>query len=527
MQGPSYRTRRPFLVRGPLHPDLPVPPLPDLRDTTLAGAAARLAWLHQAWAVEDFAEAVRHASPTLAGTIDTLTGVPDTPGDDHGALLWAVKSLCGYALRATMRPAPFGLFAGIAEGRFADRARAHWGTRHTVFASAGAQWLADIVDRLAADPGVRRRLSLVVNNAVRVSGDRVVVPWRRRRSGEETTAVRCGSLRHTDLIRALLALTATPAPYGDVVAKAVAELGTSSVRVSAALDLLITQQAVLTDLTPPTTVTDQLGHVLGVLRAAGVNGTGAEGLVAALEDIGTAASEHNERSCQAGRTLRAELRQRMLPWSPATDPLALDVHLSADVALPRQVAWEAEKAAALVARLSAEPAGTGAWTRYRQRFADRYGHGVLVPLGDLLDPATGLGLPADFHGTGRAPAQRLSHRDAVLIAHAQQAAAERRDLVLDEDLIAQLTHGQPHATPPATVELKTAVHAATRQELGEGRFTLVVERVSRGWGHFSGGRFAALLERGPAPSAATRKYGSRPRDRTAPPRKRPDADASP
>ncbi|WP_435598427.1 lantibiotic dehydratase [Streptomyces anulatus] len=50
-------------------------------------------------------------------------------------------------------------------------------------ASAGAEWLADIVDRLVADPGVCRRLSLVVNNAVRVSCDRVTVPWRRRRSG--------------------------------------------------------------------------------------------------------------------------------------------------------------------------------------------------------------------------------------------------------------------------------------------------------------------------------------------------------
>ncbi|MFD4034414.1 lantibiotic dehydratase [Streptomyces sp. NPDC058637] len=150
MQGPSYRTQRPILVRAPGHHDLPVPPLPDPRDTIPAGAAARQAWLHQAWAVKDLAEAVRHASLSLGGSIDALAGAPDTTGDD-GAVLRVAKSLCGYALRAAMRPTPFRLLAGITEGRFADRARADWGTGHTVVASAGAQWLPDIVDRLEAD----------------------------------------------------------------------------------------------------------------------------------------------------------------------------------------------------------------------------------------------------------------------------------------------------------------------------------------------------------------------------------------
>ncbi|WP_435598426.1 lantibiotic dehydratase [Streptomyces anulatus] len=124
MQGPSCRTQRPILVRGPLHPDFPVPPLPDLRDTTPAGATARRTWPHQARAVENFAETVRHASPGLAATIDSLACAPDPAGGGDGAVLRVVKPLCGDALRATTRPTPSGLFAGNAEGRFADRARA-------------------------------------------------------------------------------------------------------------------------------------------------------------------------------------------------------------------------------------------------------------------------------------------------------------------------------------------------------------------------------------------------------------------
>ncbi|WP_274036439.1 lantibiotic dehydratase [Streptomyces sp. MMBL 11-1] len=495
---PSYQAQRPILVRAPLHADLSIPQLPDLREDGHAAAAARRTWLEEVWADDRFAEAVRHASPSLGSTIDTLAGARTA---DDPAVRQAVRALAGYALRAVHRPTPFGLFAGIAEGSFGEAARADWGTGHTVVASAGAQWMADIVDRLAQDPEVRTRVSVVASNGARVSGSRLVVPWRRRRKGEDDSAVRYTTLRHTEVVRALLALTASPLPYREAVGKAAAESGCDAGQTAAVLDQLIEQHAVLTMLTPPTTVTDQLGHLRTVLRDAGVHPSAAKGLAGALQDIGGVLEQHNRPGCRVeeARELRTRLRKRMLPWSPVSDQLDLDVRLDADVTLPRAVAWEAERAAGLVARLSAEPDGTAAWTRYRRRIADRYGPGVLVPVADLLDPATGLGLPEDFHGTPRAPAPGLSHRDAVLMAHAQQAAAEHRELVLDEVLINELTRDHPVATGPATLELKTSIHAASKQDLDAGRFTLLIDRVSRGWGHFSGGRFARLLHhRSPA-----------------------------
>ncbi|MFF2226999.1 lantibiotic dehydratase [Streptomyces globisporus] len=491
---PSYRAQRPFLVRAPLHTDLHIAPLPDLRDAGPTGAAARRTWLEKVWADDRLADAVRHASPSLGSTIDTLVA---EPAADAEAVRQAVRALAGYALRAVNRPTPFGLFAGIAEGSFSTEARADWGTGHTVVASAGARWLADVVDRLADAPEVRTRVRVVANNAARVSGDRLVVPWRRRRQGEDGTAVRYTSLRHNEVVRALLAVTASPLPYQEAVGKAAAESGCRWERAAAVLDQLIEQHAVLTTLTPPTTVTDQLGHLRAVLREAGAPQEAAKGLVGAVDDIGEVIEQHNRPGCRTeeARMLRAGLRRRMLPWSPVSGQLDLDVRMDATIALPREVAWEAERAAGLVARLSAEPAGTAAWTRYRRRFADRYGPGVLVPVADLLDPATGLGLPEDFHGTPRAPEPGLLHRDAVLMAHAQQAAAEHRDLVLDEALISELTRDHPVGAGPATVELKTSVHAGSKEDLDAGRFTLLVDRVSRGWGHFSGGRFAGLLHR--------------------------------
>lgn len=86
---PSYRAQRPILVRAPLHADLAIPPLPDLREDGHAAAAARRTWLEEVWADDRLAEAVRHASPSLGSTLDTLAG---SPAADAQAVRQAVRA---------------------------------------------------------------------------------------------------------------------------------------------------------------------------------------------------------------------------------------------------------------------------------------------------------------------------------------------------------------------------------------------------------------------------------------------------
>ena len=52
---------------------------------------------------------------------------------------------------------------------------------------------------------------------------------------------------------------------------------------------------------------------------------------------------------------------------------------------------EAERALAVMARITPYPHGSPAWKDYRARFLERYSLGAIVPLRDLADPDTGLG----------------------------------------------------------------------------------------------------------------------------------------
>ncbi|GHH25784.1 lantibiotic dehydratase [Streptomyces rubradiris] len=500
---PAFRAERGILVRSVLLHDLPIPPAPDLSTSGFTEPPLWQHWVRQVWSIPQIAAAVRRASPGLGRQIDDLAEQP--VGAEEVRRLGL--SLLSYVLRATWRPTPFGLFAGIAEGRFAAEARARWGEDHRTLARADGAWLAAVVQQLEADPDVRRRLRVVINNGVRARGDRLVLPWQQRALEAASTAVHEVTLRHTPAIQTIVRMTGTPVPYGKVAGELAAahpDLGTTGGE--ELLDLLISRRLLLTSLQPPSTSKDALGHVVRELEAARVSPSAAAAdVIAALRDIdaqlGCLNQQQPQVPAQAERQ-RATVTDRMRAIVDQPTPLAVDVALDAEVTVPHAVAWEAQAAAGVLARVTPEPHGTQAWIRYRARFRDRYGEGVLVPLMDLLDPHTGLGLPEDFHGTVRAPQPNTVRRDRLLMALAQRAVAEDRELVLDEDLVEELAGPEPatSADAPPHVELAVSVHAATAAGLNAGEFTLAVRRVSRGWGHLSGGRFAALLASQDSPS---------------------------
>ncbi|MEU7316504.1 lantibiotic dehydratase [Streptomyces sp. NPDC007083] len=510
---PWYTAQRPALVRAVPHA-LSIPPCPDLAH---APAATIGAWLRSVWRIPQVADAVGHASPGLSQALAALAAT-DTPQQELSAhdARGLARSLTGYLLRMQHRPTPCGLLAGIAEAAYGSQTRARWGEEHRAVVRADGMWLAQVTDGLEQQEEVRRRLPVMANSVLQVRGERLVVPVQPRALGCTGTGVREVSLQNTPAVWAAVRAAGTPVVYQDLVHQITTEVpGLETAAAHELLDLLIAHRVLLTSLRAPATVSDGLGHLVEELERCGAAGAGppAGEVVAGLREIHALMDAHNHRpEARTGRQ-RAVLAARMRQHAEATSPLALDLLLDAELTLPRAVAWETQTAAEVLARVTPQPHGTPAWRRYRKRFEDRYGRGVLVPLGDVLSPHSGLGLPEDFHGTARAPHPRTgTRRDAVLLAHAQQAAAEGAEIELDEALIGQLASGEQQ-TPqdlPAHTELLCEVHASSVRDLDQGRFELAVRRVGRGWGHLAGGRFAALLKTARRPSDLLGTMASRP-----------------
>ncbi|MBQ1061996.1 MULTISPECIES: lantibiotic dehydratase [Micromonospora] len=490
---PAYRSTGAALVRAAAHPDIDLPPWPDLTEPRDALVPGWVAWLRQVWTNETIVDAISHASPVLAAQVARLCAGEALTVRETRRVIQAVAR---YTQRLRGRPTPFGLLAGVAPAVFGSRSPTRWGTAHQAVARAGAAWLADVISHLERCPDLVARLPVVANNTMTVRDDRLVLPYQPHARPQGTTAVEV-SLRYTAPVRA--AITAAHAPIR--VEALSAQLRTAfphaaTTTVEGMLAELITRGALITSLHAPGTEPDALAYLLLQLDDVDAGSIAAVAdLVRALRDIHTALRRHRTAHGADGREARAQVTSRMRDLGISVhEPLAVDLRLDASVTLPDQVAREVERAALALTRLSAHPYGTAAWRAYHQRFYERYGIGSLVPVRDVVDPDSGIGFPDGYPGTpADEPRSPLSRRDELLLALAQRAALDGADeVLLDEELIAELELGPPRLRLPAHLETSVRVHAAGEAALARGRFTVEVTSVSRGAGGLTG-RFLSVL----------------------------------
>lgn len=426
-------------------------------------------WLEQAWSVPWFADAVRQASPGLAASVDAIRA-------GRAARVKRVRratlATARYLLRASGRPTPFGLFAGVVSVSPGPTARVRWGERHRATARADTLWLADVIERLEASPELLERLDVVFSSLAVRRGGRLEAP----RGPDRVT------VRHTSAVQAVREASASPVRFAVLVDKlAEAFPGADRPTVRNMVTGLVRQGFLITCLRAGLTVTDPLGRLVDRLHEAGADELASvAAVVRDLDAIRADLRRHNhEVAAGAGqRDVRAALTERMNALSCAErTPLAVDLLLDCDLRLPRGVLYEMARAAGAMLRLTRRPGGDPAWRTYHAAFCDRYGTGTLVPVTEVVDPDAGLGYPAGYPGSVLpAPTDAVSERDERLLALAWQALADgsREVALTDEEIRALAGDGFDGRHVPPHVELAARIHAASREALDSGEYTLTV-----------------------------------------------------
>lgn len=435
----------------------------------LADPAACRRWLEQAWHLPGFAEAVRHASAGLADRVADILAEGVCSDSDVGR---AAAAVMRYLLRATGRPTPFGLFAGVAAVTVGHAASVRWRDAHRCTARVDTQWLAAVIGRLETSPELLDRLDVVFNDLAVRRGGRLEAP-----QGPDRVTV-----RYTAAVHAARDGAASPVRFG-VLADKVSESFPSAGRavVRAMLTSLVHQGLLITSLRAPCTVIDPLGHLVTRLHAAdALTLPSVQALCRDVEAVRRQVQRHNDEGLTDGERarLRASLVGHMQVLSTAgRTPLAVDLLLDAEVQVPTAVVAEMEQAASVLLRLTRRPTGEPAWHAFHAAFRDRYGTGALVPVTEVVNPDAGLGYPAGYPGSVLpTPVNAPTERDELLLALAWQAVADgSHEITLTPDTIDALTgDGFDERCIPAHLELAARIHAATTEALTGGEFTLTV-----------------------------------------------------
>ncbi|MEW2425735.1 lantibiotic dehydratase [Streptomyces nigra] len=440
-------------------------------------------WLARVWADDSFTEALRAASSGLVIFVEHIL-------NDHSVTPKRVRSatlsVVSYLLRATSRPTPFGLFAGVALADVgpvtADMSRVH-----RAVARPDTLWVDHVRRALQRLPDVLPHLTIQVSTVAFQRGDAVGVP----RSG--------GRLASTPVTRPVAALlNAAAAPTtGRRLLDVLADMGGTPAQATRLIVQALEDGYLTSDLAAPMTVVDPVGHMVRLLRPhADTLDADTVQILDRLEETAAALAAHNQAP---GPTEAHRLRDQVdaamekIQAADSRNRISLDLLLEARVSVPRQVLDEVEHAAFALARLTRAQGVSPAWADFHAHFWERYGAGVLVPVRDAADLAAGVGLPADYPMSGwDMPPLRVLPRDEQLAGRAMQAAVTgAREIVLSEQDIDDLVGDAADGPTAPHVEIGFRIRAASEQAVGRGDFVVDV-RPAWTAGVLSG-RFTTVL----------------------------------
>ncbi|MFF2148072.1 lantibiotic dehydratase [Kitasatospora sp. NPDC058190] len=475
---PTFACGEVALLRAAVRPARALPEAP-------APHGSDLDQLNAALADPLLREAVAVSSPSLSRVLDRVeAGLPVMPKQ----MRKAARAVTRYRLRMSDRATPFGLMAGVATARFADRPAVRWGGRPRKAARPDQEWLTGLVAALERELPVLRGLRVTANDLCQVRGDRLVLPHLPAPGTEQRTAGREQSIRHTATIRTVLDHAAEPLRWTELHrAVTIAHPQVDGAAVDWLLGELVRTQVLLTDLLPPLEQPDPIGHLLARLPTLPI--------ATELRAVQDQLASYERTAPGEGLPRWRALTERMRRLHPAERLVQVDLGLDVDVRLPPDVRTEVERAAHVLWAVSAGRPGPAHLRQYHEDFMERYGLGRAVPLLELLDPERSLGAPAGYQLPRSTrplrPGEPADPRDELLLALAQRAAASgERELLLDDGLLARLSG--TGTTPPPSLDLLAELRADSPEALADGDFTLVVNGIGATAGAMAG-RFAHLL----------------------------------
>ncbi|MDE2365434.1 MAG: lantibiotic dehydratase [Betaproteobacteria bacterium] len=396
----------------------------------------------------------------------------ETLGDEDKKDAEAPGKLLRYQIRMSTRPTPYGIFAGVALGKFAETTDVQIDTlTSTRRARPDMEWLFSLAGELEARPEVRRQLRVVMHPATFAGSGRVFLadptPLK------DAAHLPVVSVRQSRAVSAALVHAKDYVPYKLLAENLCRKLEADPEKVDKLLTQLWQQGLLLTDLRPPLTDTHPADYVARRLLSLPDPPLEAGLLKSAI----AALNQWDALDPYTAATAWPALEKTLRDIHPlATTPIQVDLSLSARQALVNaEVANEAARLADILLRMTPAPPGSGHLGAYRMAFEAKYGHDREIPLLELLDPNLGLGPPAGGYGSG-INSQRMAARSEVLQTIALSALAEHRvEVELDDATLKRLSTWEPEpGSLPLSLDLSVFVIADSAAAVDAGRFQIAL-----------------------------------------------------
>lgn len=341
-------------------------------------------------------EAIAVASPSLYEALSHLERRTDERKTKQAA-----SSALKYISRMSTRPTPFGLFAGVAVGRLADTTdvRLNPPEYFRKRTRPDMEWLLQVVHQLEQRPEVVRQLRVRRNHAVQCTGGRLELLYptmsgqaKQAESGRDNKI----SVRATPPAVYALELADHPVKFEELIRSLASRYGNEKTDEQVIADFLwtlFTKEFLISELRPPLTGRSPLDYLIERLELI----QGADEEKRLLSHVRTMIQEYDACPLGEGTALYRDFTKLMRQHGESASVVQVDLALSSQkIELNRSVGEEAARVGEILWRLSQSQRGFAHLKEYHTQFLEKYGSCCDVPILELLNEETGLGVPAAY-----------------------------------------------------------------------------------------------------------------------------------
>lgn len=430
-------------------------------------------------------EAIAIASPSL---YKTLNKKERGSKEDRQTF----SSLFKYLLRMSTRPTPFGFFSFISTGSWKDK------TAQTIDlkkvykrARPDMEWLLTVIDQLSKDPAISSILPVRASPILYSSGGKTFVDYIQKKKDEDQAETI--SIRSTFLTEFIFIEAKSPISIKELKEKIFnrfPELNRE--KVNALITTLLEKQFLCSALVPSLLSKSPIEDLFSILDSISIV---LPESVLLLKNIISQIAVYNQLPLGQGETLLEETQDKMKKMTPSTNLLQVDIAYNEhEIGLPNIVAKELEETIEIGWKLSLNNQSAANLKTYHSKFLDKYGTTRLVPLLELLNEDTGLGVPESYQGSQHTLATPKEKLWTKWLKHkySECLSQGKNEILLTGEIIDKLIGKPDKQKAVLSFDVFCEVFADSISKIEEGDFLVLIS--SNTWHAGSTiGRFLDLL----------------------------------
>ncbi|WP_195837965.1 lantibiotic dehydratase [Tissierella pigra] len=367
-------------------------------------------------------------------------------------------SLLKYITRASSRPTPYGLFAGVALGKFSDSEKEDTviidESRAIRDAKIDTYWICHLIHELEKNHEVLSKLQLQFNTICYRYGDRINNPYFSNHGNADNLKnyVEENNIRYSPLIDIIKENSKSFIAYKDLKFK-ICEIykGIPEHVVDNTLGMLVENEYLLTDLRLPAYCNDGLGHVISKLK----NNKKIEDITNNLKELKLLIDTYNKNTTFVENIEIIEnIYEIMEKLHITKDYLEVNRGLILEKnTLPMSLKKRIEDFVNVFCNLYLESEYYSKLDKFIDIFSENYGLNVEVPLTEIIDPNGFNGLSL-VEGRARSISERDKKIRKVIDSKIIFALMNNQeDVILNKDDFTRIIEKYPEKTPPKSFDI--------------------------------------------------------------------------